>query len=162
MELKEIIAISGKPGLFRFVSQGRTAMVVESMDTGKRSSAFATDKISALEDIAIFTEEGETPLKEVLGKIMEKEGGKETISHKSSSAELLSFFSEVLPDYDTERVYTSDIKKVVQWYNQLCKLDLLSVLEEKDEAAEESSTDKDNTADPEQAKDTEKETDTEA
>jgi len=134
MDLKEIMAISGKPGLYKFISQGRNAMIVENLETKKRSSAFSSDKVSALADIAIFTETEEVSLKDVLRLISDKEEGKETLSHKSSPDDLKNWFGEVLPKYDRERVYVSDIKKVIQWYHLLLKLDLLDF--DEPEAAE--------------------------
>ena len=139
MDLKEILAISGKPGLYKFVSQGRNAMIVENIEDNSRTSAFASEKVSALDDIAIFTEEEEVSLKEVLKRIFEKEEGSETISHKVGSQELKQWFEGVLPDYDRERVYVSDIKKVAHWYNLLNKMKMLEFSDEdegKDEATE--------------------------
>jgi hypothetical protein len=137
MALKDIMAISGYPGLYKYVSQGRNGIIVESLTDGKRSHISATAKVSALSDIAIFTNDGEKPLREILNSIKEKENGAQTISHKSSNDELKKFFLEVEPDYDTDRVYTSDIKKVVAWYNQLQVLNMLDFTEdEKEEAAE--------------------------
>ena len=132
MDLKEIMAISGKPGLYKFISQGRNAMIVENIEDKSRTSAFASEKVSALDDIAIFTEDEEVSLKEVLKNIFEKENGEETISHKSSSEELKKWFEEVLPSYDRDRVYVSDIKKVALWYNLLSKMKLLDFSEEEE------------------------------
>jgi len=136
MELKDIMAISGKPGLFKFISQGRNAMIVENLEDKVRTSAFATDKISALEDIGIFTAAEEEPLKRVFQTIYKLEQGKEAISHKSAPNELKDYFTKILPEYDEDRVYASDIKKVIQWYNILCRLDLLDFTDEKEEDAE--------------------------
>ena len=130
MNLKDILAISGKSGLFKFISQGRSGVIVESFGDKKRSVVLGSSKVSALEDIAIFTETEEIPLGDIFNKIFEKESGKETISHKSSSDELKSFMEEILPDYDKERVYVSDMKKLVLWYNMLAKLKLLKPDEE--------------------------------
>ncbi len=138
MDLKEIVAISGKPGLYKFISQGRNAIIVENIETKARTSAFASEKVSKLEDIAIFTEEEETPLKDVFKKIFDKEEGKETISHKSNPQELKAWFKEVLPDYDEERVYVSDIKKIALWYNTLARMEML-VFEEEEEKGEKKS-----------------------
>ena len=132
MDLKEIMAISGKPGLYKFISQGRNAMIIENIEDKARSSAFASEKVSALDDIAIFTEDEEVSLKEVLKNIFEKENGEETISHKSSSEELKKWFEEVLPSYDRDRVYVSDIKKVALWYNLLTKMKMLDFSEEEE------------------------------
>jgi hypothetical protein len=130
MKLKDILAISGKGGLYKFVSQGRNGIIVESFDDKKRTVVHSSAKVSALEDIAIFTDEEEVPLADVMKKLYEKENGKETISHKSSPDELKTLLQEILPDYDRDRVYVSDMKKLVQWYNILLKLDLLKPEEE--------------------------------
>ena len=136
MDLKEIVAISGKPGLYKFISQGRSAIIVENIETKARTSAFASEKVSTLADIAIFTEDEETPLKNIFKIIFDKEEGKETISHKSKPEELKAWFKEVLPDYDEERVYVSDIKKVALWYNALARMEMLVFEEEEEEEKE--------------------------
>jgi hypothetical protein len=133
--LKDILSISGFGGLYKFISQGRVGIIVESLEDNKRMNASATAKISALEDIAIFTETEDIPLKDVFKAISEKENKGEAISHKSSGNELKSYLAEVLPDYDRDRVYVSDIKKVINWYNILHKLELLN-FEEEDKAEE--------------------------
>ncbi|MBN1116983.1 MAG: DUF5606 domain-containing protein [Bacteroidales bacterium] len=135
MKFKDILAISGKPGLFIFVSQGRSGIIVEGVADKKRMAVHSTTKVSALEDIAIYTETEEVPLKEVFVKIYEKEDGKQTISHKSSNDELKSFFEEILPDYDKDRVYVSDIKKLANWYNLLIENKIFSpeMLKEEEE-----------------------------
>jgi hypothetical protein len=134
MKLKDILAISGKSGLYKFISQGRNGIIVESFEDHSRSLAHASAKVSALEDIAIFTATEELPLATVFKKIFEKESGKAAISHKSSPEELKKFFSEVLPDYDRDKVYVSDIKKVVNWYNLLISLNLLTFEDENNES----------------------------
>ncbi len=127
--LKGIMSISGQPGLFKLVAEAKNSIIVESLVTGKRMPAYSTSKISALEDIAIFTTTSEVPLKEVLKSISEKEnGGPATI--KGSGNELKTYFEEVLPEYDKDRVYVSDIKKVIQWYNLLQSKELLNFDEE--------------------------------
>ncbi len=136
MDLKEIVAISGKPGLYKFISQGRSAIIVENIETKARISAFASEKVSTLADIAIFTEDEETPLKNIFKIIFDKEEGKETISHKSKPEELKAWFKEVLPDYDEKRVYVSDIKKVALWYNALARMEMLVFDEEEKEEKE--------------------------
>lgn len=141
IKLKDILSISGKGGLFKYVAQARNGIVVESIDDGKRHVAPATARVSSLEDIAIFTHDQEVPLADIFHMMFEKAEGKETMSHKSSSNELKSFFEELVPDYDDERVYVSDIKKVFQWYNQLHSHGLLEVIEKEDEeSAEEDDT----------------------
>ncbi|MFP4556972.1 MAG: DUF5606 domain-containing protein [Bacteroidales bacterium] len=132
MALKDYMSISGLPGLYKFVSQGRNGIIVESLTDGRRSHVSASAKVSALSDIAIFTNDGEKPLGEVLEKIKERENGEPTISHKSSNDELKKFFLEVLPDYDVDRVYVSDIKKVVAWYNQLQSLGIVDFKDDED------------------------------
>ncbi|MDG1039535.1 MAG: DUF5606 domain-containing protein [Polaribacter sp.] len=119
MEFNKIIAITGKPGLFNVVSQTKTGIIVEALSDKKRTAILSTQNVSLLENIAIFTYDEEVPLLTVFKSIFEKEDGKETISHKENGAKLTSFFSEILPDFDQERVYTSNIKKIVQWYNLL-------------------------------------------
>lgn len=131
--LKDILAISGQAGLFKMLSKGSNSVIVESLLNGKRFPAFSSNKIISLEDIAIYTESGEVPLEKVFKKIADKEGFKQSIDHKSSSEELKSYFSEILPDYDQERVYVSDIKKVVHWYNMLLEKEMLVFEEEKAE-----------------------------
>lgn len=129
--LKDLMAISGHAGLFKFISQARNGIIVESLASGKRMNAFANMKVSALEDIAIYTEEKEIPLEEVLLSLHKYENGGESISPKSDPEELKDYFSAILPEYDRERVYVSDIKKVLTWYNLLLQFDLLKVEEEK-------------------------------
>ena len=139
IKLKDILSISGKGGLFRYIAQARNGIVVESIDEKKRHVAPATARVSSLEDIAIFTQDEEIPLADIFYMIHERADGKETLSHKSPSLELKSFFEELVPDYDEERVYVSDIKKVFQWYNQLHSHDLLEVIEKEEEGASEDS-----------------------
>ena len=130
MDLKGILSISGYPGLYKLVSQGKNSIIVESLETKKRMPAYATSKISALEDIAIFTEDEDILLKKVFKNIYDKENGGESISHKSSANELKEYFAEVLPEYDRDRVYVSDIKRLINWYNILHKMDILKFEEE--------------------------------
>jgi len=132
------MSISGKGGLFKYIAQARNGIVVESLDDKKRHVASATARVSSLEDIAIFTNDEEVPLADILFQIHEKTEGKESLSHKADASELKSYFEELVPDYDEDRVYVSDIKKVFQWYNQLQSHGLLEVIE-KEEEEEESS-----------------------
>ena len=119
MNIEKIIAVSGKPGLYEILSAGKKNIIVRSISDDKRFPIPAFSNISSLDSIAIFTNLGEVPLTEVLYKIYQKESGKTGISHKESATKLTAYFAEILPDYDTERVYVSNIKKVVQWYNIL-------------------------------------------
>lgn len=137
MVLKDLLAISGHGGLFRFISQGRNGIIVESLENGKRMNASATAKVSSLEDIAIYTEDEEVSLAQVFDNIYEKENGGEAISHKSSSDELKNYMEEILPAYDKDRVYVSDIKKLLNWYNQLQSGDLLVKEDPKEKEATE-------------------------
>jgi hypothetical protein len=135
IQLKDILAISGKGGLYKFIAQARNGIVVESLEDKKRHVAPATARVSSLEDIAIFTLEEEVPLADIFYKIHGLSEGKETLSHKAPANELKSFFEELVPEYDEERVYASDIKKVFQWYNQLHQHDLLQVVDKEEEDA---------------------------
>ncbi|TKG92977.1 hypothetical protein EYV94_18575 [Puteibacter caeruleilacunae] len=128
--LKGILAISGQGGLFKLVSEAKNTIIVESLVTGKRMPAYASARISALEDIALYTYDEELPLKDVFKKIADNTEGGEAISHKSSNNELKAFFEEAIPEYDEDRVYVSDMKKIVQWYNVLHKAELLNFEEE--------------------------------
>ncbi len=136
IQLKDIIAISGKGGLFRFIAQARNGIVVESLEDQKRHVAPATARVNSLEDIAIFTVNEEVPLADIFFMIHEKSEGKETLSHKAAVEELKSQFKELVPEYDEDRVYVSDIKKVFQWYNQLHQHELLEVIDKEEEKAE--------------------------
>ncbi len=133
MNLKDYLAISGQSGLFKYIAQGKNGLIVESLLTGKRMFVTTAHKVSILEDIAIFTTSEEVPLKEVFKNIYKKENGGPAINHKSSEEELKKYMAEILPDYDRERVYVSDIKKVLQWYNILQERNLISFEEETNE-----------------------------
>ena len=135
--LKDIMSISGLGGLFKFISQARNGIIVESLETGKRMQAFSTMKVNSLKDIAVFTKKEEVLLEDVFKKIVEKESGGASIDPKSSPDELKAYFLKILPDFDEERVYISDIKKMINWYNILQKHDLLKFgKEEKKKEAE--------------------------
>ena len=136
MVLKDILVISGQSGLFKYISQGRSNVIVENLSDQKRSIIPATAKISMLEDIVIFTESEDVFLREVFKKIQAKENGGASISHKSPDATLKKYFSEVLPEYDKERVYGSDIRKVVMWYNLLLELGITDFEKKETEEAE--------------------------
>ena len=119
-----ILAISGKPGLYRLVSRGKASLIVEALDaTKKRMPAFASDRVTSLADIAMYTDEEDVALWQVLKSLGEKEESKESSLNykKASSAELRAYFAEILPSFDRERVHDSDIKKLIQWYNILVK-----------------------------------------
>ncbi|WP_348798915.1 DUF5606 family protein [Flavobacterium adhaerens] len=119
MSLEKILAISGKPGLYVLKVQTRTGFVAESLLDGKKITVSLKSNVSLLSEISIYTYEGEKPLAEIMQKIANKENKGQTISHKEDNATLLAYFREVLPEYDEERVYASDVKKIVSWYNTL-------------------------------------------
>ncbi len=138
MALDKILAIAGKPGLYKLVTQTRGGFIAQSLLNGRKMSVGIQQNVSVLSEIAIYTLTEEKPLKEVLQLIKKKEKGQPTrISHKESKDKLEEYFFEILPDYDEDRVYASDIKKVVQWYNTLQKNDLLAFDEEKAKNEEE-------------------------
>jgi hypothetical protein len=134
MILKDILSISGEPGLFKFIAQGKNAIIVEHLETKRRSSAYGSAKVSSLDDIAIFTEKEDVPLGKVFDIIFEKGNGGPAIDSKSDPAKLRTWFEGILPDYSKDKVYTSDIKKLAQWYNILHDLKLL--VKEEPETAE--------------------------
>lgn len=121
MTLDKIVAISGKPGLFEIVSQSNRGLIVQSLIDNKRIPVNAMQNVSVINDIAIYTYEGEEPLRSIFKAIAEQNENKEILSHKETEKKLTDFFNEVLPNYDEDRVYPSNIKKVVQWYNLLAK-----------------------------------------
>ena len=141
MSLEKVIAISGKPGLFEIISRTKSGLIVESMADGKRFPVNSVHNVSTLNDIAIYTYEEEVPLKQVFTNIHEREDGKSSIDPKSDKQTLLSFFGEVLPGFNEERVYPSNIKKVVSWYNTLVEsgFDFETLKEAEDEKENEES-----------------------
>lgn len=119
MELKDILAISGQPGLFKFIAQSSNGVIVEALSDGKRMNASASSKVSSMSEIAIFTESEDMPLAQVFENIFKHTEGKQTISSKSTPEQMKAMFKEILPDYDRERVHVSDMKKVISWFNIL-------------------------------------------
>ncbi len=138
MDLKEILSIAGRPGLFKTITQAKNGVIVESLSEGKRFTAFAHERISSLEEISIFTEEDDMPLIDVFKMMFEKLEGKQAIDPKSNKGALSKFFDEMIPEYDKERVYTSDIKKVISWYNTLVEKEMLEFPEEEEKEEENS------------------------
>lgn len=125
MGLEKILSVAGKPGLYKLITQTRTGFVAESLLDGKKISVGLRSNVSVLSEIAIYTLDEELPLRDVFLKIQEKENGEKTsVSHKDEKIKLEEYFFEVLPNYDEDRVYTSDIKKIIQWYNLLVENDL--------------------------------------
>lgn len=119
MDLKDILAISGQPGLYKYVAQSVRGVIVESLLDGRRTNASASSKVSALTEISIYTEGDDIPLAEVFTRIYARTGGKQALSHKETPEKLKAAFAEALPEYDRERVHVSDIKKCFSWFNTL-------------------------------------------
>ncbi len=133
MKLKEILAISGQGGLFKYVAQSGKGIIVESMADGKRSNVPPTARVSSLGEIAIFTEGDDMPLGQVFDKIYAHTAGGQAISHKESPDKIKAFFGAALPGYDEARVHFSDMKKIVNWYNILLGAGMTSFYEPEDE-----------------------------
>lgn len=127
MDLTRVIAISGKPGLYKLISQTRSGFVVEDLDKGRKMNIAANYNVSLLDNVAIYGVSQEHPLAEVFFRIYKKENGGASIDHKESGANLRAYMKEVLPEYDAERVYDSDLKKLFQWYNLLQSKGLLNI-----------------------------------
>lgn len=140
--LKKILSISGRPGLFKLVSQAKGALIVEALSTGKRTLAYSHDKVTSLGDIAMYTQSGEEPLYKVLDSVKKKENGAvASVSPKADKEVLRTYFAEILPDFDTERVYPTDISKLISWYNILVQSEITDFsVKEKGEAPKEDKT----------------------
>jgi len=137
MDFKEILSIPGKRGLYRLTSKGKNSMVVESLIDGVRIPVFASTKASILENIRVFTENEEIPLKDVFKRIFKVENGKKTIDVSvTKQSEIEAHMATVLPEYDPHKVHVSDMKKIFSWYNQLVERNLLSFEEEEEEKEE--------------------------
>lgn len=135
MELDKIIAITGKPGLYKVLNQSKNGFVIESLTDGKRTTLIGNQNVSTLKDIAIYTYDEEFPLRFIFKSMFEKEGGKTTISPDAKDAELMTYFEEIVPNFDKERVYPSNVKKVLKWYNQLVDSQFdFSTIQKEDEA----------------------------
>lgn len=138
MSLETILSISEKPGLFKLIKQTRSGFIAESLIDGKRLSVNLRNNVSLLSEIAIYTLTEEIPLQDVFLKIREKEGDNATsVNHKESKDHLEEYFFSILPDYDEDRVYPSDIKKVIRWYNILHENNMLGLIEKSDQDEEE-------------------------
>jgi len=130
MDLSKILSIAGKPGLYEMVSNTKNGVLVESLVDGKRVPAFSHERISSLEEISVFTEIDDVPLKQIFHSMYNITNQQAALSHKSSTKELVAFFESVLPTYDRDRVYASDIKKMIQWYNLLQSKGLIDLDED--------------------------------
>lgn len=135
--LKRILSIAGKPGLFRLVNQGKNMLIVENVATGKRMPAYARDKVVSLGDISMYTFDGDVPLSDVLDKVKEVTECKPVDAKSMDDVALRAFFATVLPDYDEERVYATDIRKLFSWYNQLLAAGITEFAEQDAAAADE-------------------------
>ena len=131
MDLNEIISISGRPGLFKVVAQGKNSVIIESIVDKKRIAAHASDRISAIGDISIYTSDEDVKLIDVFEKFNDKYEGKAGPSHKDELSALEGILGEILPNYDRERVYKSDVRKIFQWYNILINAGI-SIVEKKE------------------------------
>lgn len=140
MDLSGILSISGKSGLFKIVSQSKGSVIVESLIDKKRFPAFTTNRVSSLEDISVFMNSGDMPLKEILKAIYEKENGEQSKEPKTDDKKLKKYFLDIFPDYDQERVYISDIRKIFGWYNLLNDLGMLKPDEKESEKIDEENT----------------------
>ncbi len=144
--LKEILAISGRPGLYRLVKYGKNIIIIENISDKKRGTAYSRDKVISLGDISMYTESGDKPLGEILEIIKTKYDAKPLDAAKYKEPEALqTFFHEIVPNYDVDRVYNTDIKKLISWYNILINsgiTDFLPKEEEKTEEAKEEKEDK--------------------
>tara|TARA_B100000795_G_scaffold114203_1_gene84697 strand:- start:285 stop:725 length:441 start_codon:yes stop_codon:yes gene_type:complete len=125
MNLEGIINVAGKPGLYKVISKGNKKVIVESFIDGKKSPLYSDNQANMLEEIGIYTYDDTKPLSEIFDNIAKKEKGEQALNHKSSTKQLTIYFREILADYDEERVYISDIKKVIQWYNSMQKKGLI-------------------------------------
>jgi hypothetical protein len=142
MTLEGIISIAGRPGLFKVITKGKNSVIVESLIDKKRFAALSSEKISALEDISIFTSEEDVKLIDVLSNLYKISSGKEGPSHKADEKTLRASFEKTLPNYDKDRVYFSDIKKFFQWYNMLLAEGLLIMEVEVNDVTEKGKADK--------------------
>jgi hypothetical protein len=137
MALSGIISVSGIPGLQKVLTQTKTGLIVESLLDGKRRPIYSTQKVSALEDISIYTYSEDVPLVEIFQKIHEKEAGKKSLDHKTDAKKLRDYLTDIVDDLDQEKVYNSDISKLFQWYNLLVDKDLMNFEEEEEDAGSE-------------------------
>lgn len=138
MEFKDVLAISGQPGLYKFVAQGSNGIIIEALADNKRSNIPASSKVSALAEIAIYTESDDMPLGDIFQSMFAVTEGKEAISHKSSSEQLKEFFAKAVPTYDRDRVHVSDMKKAIAWFNILVGAGMTEfATSEEEEAVEE-------------------------
>ena len=135
-DLKKILSISGEHGLFRYLAQAKAGLIAENLESGKRATFGAHARVSALADIAIYTETEELPLKEVLRRMVDKLKGAEAISAKSDPRQSEKVFADIVPDYDADRFYVSHMKKILEWYNCLRQFATLEFADDEEEEKE--------------------------
>jgi len=133
MELEGIINVSGKPGLFKVISKSNNTVIIESLTDKKRTAIYSHNQANLLNEIGVYTYNDTVPISDIFTKIAEKTSCGPSINHKSSKDDLINFFREILPEYDEDRVYISDIKKVIQWYNIMQSVDLIKIQKNKKE-----------------------------
>ena len=133
MELEGIINVSGKPGLFKVISKSNNTVIIESLTDKKRTAIYSHNQANLLNEIGIYTYNDTVPISDIFTKIAEKTSCGPSINHKSSKDDLINFFREILPEYDEDRVYISDIKKVIQWYNIMQSVNLIKIQKNKKE-----------------------------
>ena len=131
MNLEGILSITAKPGLYKMINQSQNNLIVESLIYGKRMPLYASHQVSALQDVGVYTYKDTLPLEQVFENIFKHHNGEQAISHKQSKEEHFTWMREVMPEFDEDRVYHSDIKKLIQWYNLLQSKGLIKVEEEK-------------------------------
>ena len=134
--IRKIVSIAGKPGLYKLVSQGRNMLIVEALATGRRTPAYAHDKVISLADVAIYTTEEDMPLGQVLEKVKEATNGQPVDVQSYTDADLRNYFAAILPNFDQDRVYTTDIRKLFSWYNILIASGITEFIPAEDENAE--------------------------
>ena len=134
--IRKIVSIAGKPGLYKLVSQGRNMLIVEAIATGRRTPAYAHDKVISLADVAIYTTEEDMPLGQVLEKVKEATNGQPVDVKSYTDADLRNYFATILPNFDQDRVYTTDIRKLFSWYNILIASGITEFVPAEDENAE--------------------------
>ncbi len=136
IDLSGIISISGQPGLYKIVAQSKNGIIVEGLVDKKRANVYASTKVSTLSDISMFTTGDDKPIEEIMTSIFDKENGGPAVDHKADDKAVEKYFAEILPDYDKERVYVSNIRKLLSWYNALQTTGNLKKKEEKKEGEE--------------------------
>ena len=131
MKLEGIINVSGKPGLFKIISRSNNTVIIESLTDQKRTAIYSHNQANLLDEIGIYTYNDTVPISDIFTKIAEKTSCGPSINHKSSKDELMNYFRDILPEYDEDRVYISDIKKVIQWYNIMQSVNLIKISKKK-------------------------------